>query len=134
MQFVPPRPCSAAHFAAVVALLGALGAGCGRPPTVVGTWSGAAGPARAQLVLGEGGTGTMQLPPLIAEVPVTWEEEGKGRVTLHVDGARVGAAPDQKREGQIPLPATLSEDGDTLTITQFPLLSELRLTRNTDAE
>lgn len=138
MESRPPRRRGiSACFVCASACATLLTAACGgRPSPAVGTWSGAAGPARAQLTLAEGGTGTLRLPPLIAEVPVTWEEDAvERRLTIRVDGERVGASPGAApREGQLPLTATVSEDEDVLTVKGFPVLSDLRLTRSAPAE
>ena len=133
-MFVCPRRGTAAAVASSIAALTAAAtvtAGCeGRPQsTVAGTWTGAAGPALAVLTLNEDGTGRMRVPPLIQEVRVTWTRESTDRVLLHLPGEQVGAQPSARKAGDLPLPATLSDDGRTMTVNSLPVISPLRLTR-----
>lgn len=119
---------------ALLILLLLAAAGCARTSPAVGTWTGSVGPTTASVTLNEDGTGTVAIPPVLPQQPLTWKEEEK-KVSIQVAGnpGTAAAAPQGASAApggtgaSVNLDGTISEDGKTMTV-PFPAFS-LTLTK-----
>jgi len=127
--YLAARPALLAVSAAIAL---AASSGCAKVSPAVGTWTGAAATSTATVVLKADGTGTVSIPPVMQDKPVTWKEEADKKVTIQMGGsAGAAATPGAPAAGaNFSLTGTLAEDAKTMTV-PFPMF-QLTLTKQAD--
>ncbi len=127
--YLAARPALLAVFAAVTL---AASSGCAKVSPAVGTWTGSAMTSTATVVLKADGTGTVAIPPMTPEKPVTWKEEADKKVTIQLGGAGAPSAPGSAPSAgmNVSLTGTIADDAKTMTV-PFPAFS-LTLTKQAD--
>ncbi len=121
-------------FAAASAAL--LAVGCAKTSPAVGTWTGTTPMMKstATLTLAADGTGTFSIPPVMQNKAVTWKEGENKTIDLSMGGAAPsGGSAAASGAGGASLPATLGEDGKTMTI-QLPMAGSVQLTKSEAAK
>ena len=119
-RFTRPAFVFPAAFVALAAV-----SGCAKTNPAVGTWT---GPNATSLTLAADGTGTVSIPPVLQNKAITWKDGEDKKIDLSfapAGGSGTAATANTATGaggGGMTMPATLGEDGKTMSIT-LPMTS-----------